>query len=79
MVEERTVTHFLHSPSSSATPPAAGVFSAYPSSNESTEQFRAENSKGQYSDAVLSGLESQNEEQISGVIEKVKVLKDVWK
>jgi len=27
---------------------------------------------------VLSGLESQNEEEISGVIEKVKALKDVW-
>lgn len=35
------------------------------------------NRKGQYSDAVLNELESQNDEQVSGILGKVKVLKDV--
>ena len=32
---------------------------------------------GQYSDAVLNELESQNEQQVEGIMGKVKLLKDV--
>ncbi|RDW69157.1 SNARE domain- containing protein [Aspergillus mulundensis] len=35
------------------------------------------NSKGHYSDAVLSHLESQNEEEVEGITAKVKMLKDL--
>jgi blocked-early-in-transport protein 1 len=35
------------------------------------------NSRGQYSDQVLSQLESQNDDQIEGLSAKVKILKDV--
>ncbi|KAF3483553.1 V-SNARE [Arthroderma uncinatum] len=35
------------------------------------------NSKGQYSDAVLSSLESQNDSEIEGITAKVKMLKDI--
>ncbi|RYC60978.1 hypothetical protein CHU98_g5232 [Xylaria longipes] len=35
------------------------------------------NSRGQYSDAVLSELESQNDQQVEGILGKVKVLKEV--
>lgn len=33
--------------------------------------------RGQYSDAVLSHLESQNEEDVEGITAKVKMLKNV--
>ena len=33
--------------------------------------------RGQYSDAVLNELESQNDEQVEGIMGKVKILKDV--
>ncbi|KAI0378426.1 hypothetical protein F5Y04DRAFT_283941 [Hypomontagnella monticulosa] len=35
------------------------------------------NSKGQYSDAVLNELESQNDQQVEGILGKVKILKDM--
>ncbi|ROW03802.1 hypothetical protein VMCG_05464 [Cytospora schulzeri] len=35
------------------------------------------NKKGQYSDAVLNELESQNDAQIEGIMGKVRVLKDI--
>lgn len=35
------------------------------------------NRKGQYSDAVLNELESQNDAQVAGILGKVKTLKDV--
>ncbi|KAI1278601.1 hypothetical protein F5Y07DRAFT_64055 [Xylaria sp. FL0933] len=35
------------------------------------------NSRGQYSDAVLSELESQNDQQVEGILGKVKVLKEM--
>ncbi|KAI9823107.1 MAG: protein transport protein bet1 [Phylliscum demangeonii] len=35
------------------------------------------NTRGQYSDAVLSSLESQNDEALEGVSAKVKMLKDI--
>ncbi|KAH8166582.1 hypothetical protein CIB48_g1684 [Xylaria polymorpha] len=34
------------------------------------------NSRGQYSDAVLSELESQNDQQVEGILGKVKILKE---
>lgn len=33
--------------------------------------------RGHYSDAVLSHLESQNEEEVEGITAKVRMLKDV--
>lgn len=33
--------------------------------------------RGQYSDAVLNELESQNDEQVEGIMGKVKMLKSV--
>jgi blocked-early-in-transport protein 1 len=62
----------------SATPPV-GAFYAYPSSNGSTGQFRTAtpNAKGQLSDATLDALESNTEEQVSGLTSKVKALKDL--
>ncbi|KAK3946742.1 hypothetical protein QBC32DRAFT_356705 [Pseudoneurospora amorphoporcata] len=35
------------------------------------------NSKGQYSDAVLNELESQNDEQVEGIMGKVRILKNM--
>lgn len=35
------------------------------------------NAKGHYSDAVLSHLESQNDEEVEGISAKVKMLKDI--
>jgi blocked-early-in-transport protein 1 len=35
------------------------------------------NSRGQYSQAVLNELESQNEDQVEGILGKVKILKDM--
>ncbi|KAK0508246.1 hypothetical protein JMJ35_009330 [Cladonia borealis] len=35
------------------------------------------NSRGQYSDAVLSELENQNDQQLEGMSAKVKMLKDI--
>ena len=35
------------------------------------------NTRGQYSDAVLSELESQNEDQLAGMMGRVRMLKDV--
>ncbi|KAK4122904.1 v-SNARE [Parathielavia appendiculata] len=35
------------------------------------------NRKGQYSDAVLNELESQNDQQVEGIMGKVKMLKDM--
>ena len=59
----------------------AGAFGAYPSGGggAGAAQFRSAtpNSRGQYSDAVLSELESQNDDQLSGMNAKVKMLKDV--
>lgn len=33
--------------------------------------------RGQYSDAVLNELESQNDQHVEGILGKVKILKDV--
>ncbi|KAL3477993.1 hypothetical protein BJX99DRAFT_256962 [Aspergillus californicus] len=47
--------------------------------NGNTAGYRSAtpNSKGQYSDAVLSHLESQNEEDVEGITAKVKMLKNI--
>lgn len=57
-------------------------FGAYPNGGPSaptTNQFRSAtpDKKGRYSDAVLSELESQNDEHISGILGKVGQLKQV--
>jgi blocked-early-in-transport protein 1 len=66
----------------SADPPAGAGFSAYPSGSERRSGdggFRpaTPNSKGQYSNAVLDELESQNDDQVSEMTKKVRMLKDV--
>ena len=58
------------------------AFGAYPDSangGPSSNSFRPAtlNKKGQYSDAVLNELESQNEAQLEGMSAKVRMLKDV--
>jgi blocked-early-in-transport protein 1 len=58
------------------------AFGAYPNGGPSASpanQFRSAtpDKKGRYSDAVLSELESQNDEHISGILGKVGQLKQV--
>ncbi|KAI5291077.1 protein transport protein bet1 [Ascosphaera aggregata] len=58
----------------------AGSFrSSTDMSNEGLAGYRkaTPNSRGQYSDAVLSSLESQNDEEIEGISARVKMLKNV--
>ncbi|KAF2840405.1 v-SNARE [Patellaria atrata CBS 101060] len=55
----------------------SGAFSAYPSPNQGLFRSATPNSKGQYSDAVLSELESQNDEQLGGALARVKALKEL--
>lgn len=59
----------------------SGAFAAYPNggAGPSPAQYRSAtpNSKGQYSDAVLSELESQNDDQVSGILGKVGKLKEM--
>lgn len=55
----------LGAPSGSDRPASGGYRSATP------------NKRGQYSDAVLNELESQNDAQVAGILGKVRVLKDV--
>ncbi|KAF2717815.1 hypothetical protein K431DRAFT_288242 [Polychaeton citri CBS 116435] len=71
----------------STEPPNSGGFSAYPSANggdvpgrkSGDSGFRAgtPNNKGQYSAAVLDELESQNDDQVSEMTKKVRMLKDL--
>lgn len=69
----------------SAQPPPGGGFSAYPGSGDISGRrsgdggFRpaTPNKRGQYSDAVMDELESQNEEHVSEMAKKVRALKDV--
>ncbi|KAB2579632.1 hypothetical protein BFW01_g4866 [Lasiodiplodia theobromae] len=58
------------------------AFSAYPGASnpppsQSSYRSATPNTRGQYSDAVLSELESQNDEQLNGMSAKVKMLKDI--
>lgn len=70
--------------------PSAGVgggygYNSYSPSNgnsyggtpSSAYRTATPNKKGQYSDAVLNELESQNDDQVAGILGKVKVLKDM--
>lgn len=70
----------------SAQPPSGASFSAYPGANGDVAGrgsgdggFRpaTPNRKGQYSDAVIDELESQNEDQVGEMTKKVRMLKDV--
>ncbi|EEP78368.1 conserved hypothetical protein [Uncinocarpus reesii 1704] len=57
-----------------------GGYNAAESSNgQINGAFRSAtpNKKGQYSDAVLSSLESQNDSEVEGITAKVKMLKDI--
>ncbi|KAK9368740.1 hypothetical protein V1509DRAFT_622665 [Lipomyces kononenkoae] len=49
------------------------------SSNGTPSGFRTAtpNTRGQYSDAVMSGLESQNDNEMEGLTARVKLLKDI--
>ncbi|OCK78112.1 hypothetical protein K432DRAFT_384124 [Lepidopterella palustris CBS 459.81] len=69
-------------------PASSAAFSAYPGGggggspgglSAGGPAFRSAtpNSRGQYSDAVLSELESQNDEQLEGMSAKVRMLKDI--
>jgi blocked early in transport 1 len=68
-----------------AQPPAGAGFSAYPGTVEAVGRrsgdggFRpaTPNRKGQYSDAVMDELESQNDEQVSEMSKRIKMLKEV--
>jgi hypothetical protein len=58
------------------------TFGAYPGSsteraNSATFRTATPDKRGAYSDAVLSELESQNDEQVSEMSKKVGMLKDV--
>ncbi|KAF1810971.1 hypothetical protein P152DRAFT_459841 [Eremomyces bilateralis CBS 781.70] len=59
----------------------SGAFSAYPGGGapppDAAFRTATPDSRGRYSDAVLSELESQNDDQVEGMIGKVKVLKDI--
>ncbi|KAK3631479.1 protein transport protein bet1 [Elasticomyces elasticus] len=73
------------SDSLSAQAPGGAGFSAYPGSSDTSSRrsgdggFRpaTPNRKGQYSDAVIDELESQNDEQVSEMSKKVRMLKDI--
>ncbi|KAK5120118.1 hypothetical protein LTR85_006599 [Meristemomyces frigidus] len=74
------------SSSLSAQPPLGAGFSAYPGANGEVSGrssgdggFRSAtpNRKGQYSDAVIDELESQNEDQVGEMTKKVRMLKDI--
>ncbi|RBR03528.1 uncharacterized protein FIESC28_11753 [Fusarium coffeatum] len=51
--------------------------SGYDASRPASFRSATPNRRGQYSDAVLNELESQNDAQVEGILGKVKVLKDM--
>lgn len=57
--------------------PSNGAFSAYPGGAAAGFRSATPNSRGQYSDATLAAMESQTDEQMEGMMGKVKMLKDV--
>lgn len=70
----------MHSFDNHYNPSNNSAFSAYPAGGGSAPgQYRSAtpNSRGQYSDAVLSELESQNDEQMEGMSARVRMLKEV--
>ncbi|KAK0732602.1 hypothetical protein B0T21DRAFT_452165 [Apiosordaria backusii] len=54
-----------------------GIGEGSSSSNNGGYRSATPNRKGQYSDAVLNELESQNDAQVDGILGKVRVLKDM--
>ncbi|CAM1510412.1 Fc.00g007470.m01.CDS01 [Cosmosporella sp. VM-42] len=60
-------------------PPAANGGGQYLGVDGGNKGFRpaTPNRRGQYSDAVLNELESQNDAHVEGILGKVKVLKDM--
>ncbi|KAK4167332.1 hypothetical protein QBC43DRAFT_140132 [Cladorrhinum sp. PSN259] len=64
-------------------PPGPSSNSSYLGIGEGSSQQRGgfrsatPNKKGQYSDAVLNELESQNDAQVDGILGKVRILKDM--
>ncbi len=62
-----------------------GGFSAYPGANDTSSRRSGDggyrsatpDGKGRYADAVYNELESQNDEQVGIMTEKVKMLKNV--
>ncbi|CAK7263274.1 protein transport protein bet1 [Sporothrix epigloea] len=63
---------------------AGGYGYGYPGGNGNTltpqnggYRSATPNRRGQYSDAVLNELESQNDQQIEGILGKVRILKDM--
>lgn len=70
----------------SASPSRGYGYGGYPGTAPSPSHLGVEskgfrpatpNRRGQYSDAVLNELESQNDSQVEGILGKVKVLKSV--
>lgn len=57
--------------------PSNGAFGAYPGAGGAGFRSATPNNKGQYSDATLAAMESQTDEQMEGMMGKVKMLKDV--
>ncbi|KAJ5105175.1 hypothetical protein NUU61_002522 [Penicillium alfredii] len=58
-------------------PGPAGNGYANGSPNDAGFRSATPNKKGHYSDAVLSSLESQNDNEVEGITAKVKMLKDI--
>ncbi|KAK9380204.1 uncharacterized protein V2V93DRAFT_359724 [Kockiozyma suomiensis] len=54
-------------------------FDSSSSSRPNSPGFRTAtpNARGQYSDSVMSGLESQNENELEGLTARVRLLKDI--
>ncbi|KAE8449180.1 hypothetical protein EG329_008347 [Mollisiaceae sp. DMI_Dod_QoI] len=63
--------------SSSANGSAGGLGQDLGSGNGMGYRPATPNSRGQYSDAVLNELESQNDGQVEGIMGKVRLLKDM--
>jgi hypothetical protein len=64
-------------PSSSANSNGYGNGGLNPGYGDGGYRPATPNKKGQYSDAVLNELESQNDGQVEGILGKVRMLKDV--
>ncbi|KAF4466498.1 blocked early in transport 1 [Fusarium albosuccineum] len=61
----------------SPSPLGAGGYDGGSAAARGSFRSATPNRRGQYSDAVLNELESQNDAQVEGILGKVKVLKDM--
>lgn len=68
---------FATTPNYRASPANSTSSARGPSPSVTPYREATPNSRGQYSDAVLSQLESQNDEQVEGLSAKIKMLKEV--